>query len=114
MKNISTEQLTDYNNEKENIKELRYFIKGSIIHLSEDSKQFRVRGRDISQFENLLKNCYDIENKLTAKLQLTDSDIESFQRLNKYNSAKNLQFLYFSLFVLIIAVVWGLVSYFVF
>lgn len=118
MKNIDNDLIELYNQnmncEASNV--LYDYLQGNVVHLQEDIVRFAKRkggsSFEAKRFSDLLEKCVAIQDKITYHLPLDERDIVHFGMINKYNSAKNLEFKRLALFTIAFAIFGLIVSIF--
>lgn len=92
LKNVTEDELNEYNQKRENGDILYKYLKGNMIHLEEDIKKCKkAKGyeKQQKQFEIMYENCEKMLEKITFKKPLLKKDFKKIEILNLYNAEKN-------------------------
>lgn len=115
MKNIDMSVVEQYNNKAIGGDIIYDFIKGNLIHLDEDIKRYSKKGYSQSEFMVKLKDlremCVSIQDKVTFNKPLADCDIQAFDEINKYNTAKNSEMKRLAILTVVVVIVGGIISF---
>lgn len=89
MKNISKEQLLKYNECFENKELLDKYLQLNMAHLQDDMRKYKKYTSATNRMETLLHKCSVLHLKVLNREVLDEEQMEFFEEMNNYNTAKN-------------------------